>query len=146
MLSAIQQAFYSPFWPMVLASTFVGQEGVDFRWWCHSLVHWNLPCNPVDLDSAKGASIGSVVTRYERLSRRRSVPHSPRPTMQIRGRPFSTPQLPPDRRTSKRSSATCGHGGCSQAKQRPSLGARHFHSARTSSVTLVCAAFAGCTV
>ncbi len=53
-MSAVQQAFNSPFWPMVLASTSVGQEGVDFHWWCHSLVHWNLPSNPVDLEQREG--------------------------------------------------------------------------------------------
>ena len=53
-MSAVQQAFNSPFWPMVLASTSVGQEGVDFHWWCHSLVHWNLPSNPVDIEQREG--------------------------------------------------------------------------------------------
>jgi len=53
-MTAVQQAFNSPFWPMVLASTSVGQEGVDFHWWCHSLVHWNLPANPVDLEQREG--------------------------------------------------------------------------------------------
>jgi hypothetical protein len=53
-MTAVQQAFNSPFWPMVLASTSVGQEGVDFHWWCHSLVHWNLPSNPVDLEQREG--------------------------------------------------------------------------------------------
>lgn len=51
-LTDVQAAFNSPFWPMVLASTSVGQEGVDFHWWCHSLVHWNLPSNPSRLRSA----------------------------------------------------------------------------------------------
>jgi hypothetical protein len=53
-MTAVQRAFNSPFWPMVLASTSVGQEGVDFHWWCHSLVHWNLPSNPVDLEQREG--------------------------------------------------------------------------------------------
>lgn len=53
-MTAVQHAFNSPFWPMVLASTSVGQEGVDFHWWCHSLVHWNLPSNPVDLEQREG--------------------------------------------------------------------------------------------
>lgn len=50
----IQGAFNSPFWPFVLASTSVGQEGVDFHWWCHSLVHWNQPANVVDLEQREG--------------------------------------------------------------------------------------------
>lgn len=53
-LAGVQSAFNSPFWPMVLASTSVGQEGVDFHWWCHSLVHWNLPSNPVDFEQREG--------------------------------------------------------------------------------------------
>jgi hypothetical protein len=52
--SDVQAAFNSPFWPMVLASTSIGQEGVDFHWWCHSLVHWNLPANPVDFEQREG--------------------------------------------------------------------------------------------
>lgn len=53
-MSAVQRAFNSPFWPLVLASTSIGQEGVDFHWWCHSVVHWNLPSNPVDFDQREG--------------------------------------------------------------------------------------------
>jgi hypothetical protein len=53
-MSDVQSAFNSPFWPFVLASTSVGQEGVDFHWWCHSLVHWNLPANPVDFEQREG--------------------------------------------------------------------------------------------
>ena len=37
----------SPFWPFVLATTSVGQEGLDFQQYCHAVVHWNLPSNPV---------------------------------------------------------------------------------------------------
>ncbi len=39
-------AFNSPFWPFVLVSTSVGQEGLDFHPYCHAIVHWNLPSNP----------------------------------------------------------------------------------------------------
>lgn len=53
-LADVRAAFNSPFWPMVLASTSVGQEGVDFHWWCHSLVHWNQPANVVDLEQREG--------------------------------------------------------------------------------------------
>jgi hypothetical protein len=49
-----RKAFNSPFWPFVLASTSVGQEGIDFHWWCHAIVHWNLPGNPVDLEQREG--------------------------------------------------------------------------------------------
>lgn len=50
----VRQAFNSPFAPFVLASTSVGQEGIDFHWWCHSVVHWNLPSNPVDFEQREG--------------------------------------------------------------------------------------------
>ena len=53
-MSDVQAAFNSPFWPMVLASTSIGQEGIDFHWWCHSLVHWNLPANPADFEQREG--------------------------------------------------------------------------------------------
>src|SRR5690606_8021233 len=42
------------FWPFVLTSTSVGQEGLDFHLWCHGVVHWNLPANPVDLEQREG--------------------------------------------------------------------------------------------
>lgn len=50
----VRSAFNSPFWPFVLATTSVGQEGLDFHWYCHSVVHWNLPANPVDLEQREG--------------------------------------------------------------------------------------------
>ena len=31
-----------------------GQEGLDFYTWCHAVVHWNLPSNPVDLEQREG--------------------------------------------------------------------------------------------
>jgi hypothetical protein len=51
---AVRSAFNSPFWPFVLASTSIGQEGLDFHWYCHAIVHWNLPSNPVDLEQREG--------------------------------------------------------------------------------------------
>ncbi len=50
----VREAFNSPFRPFVLASTSVGQEGLDFHPYCHRLVHWNLPSNPVDLEQREG--------------------------------------------------------------------------------------------
>ncbi|WP_412554676.1 helicase-related protein [Shimia sp. MIT1388] len=50
----VRNAFNSPFRPFVLATTSVGQEGLDFHPWCHRLVHWNLPANPVDLEQREG--------------------------------------------------------------------------------------------
>lgn len=50
----VRVAFNSPFWPFVLVSTSVGQEGLDFHPYCHALVHWNLPSNPVDMEQREG--------------------------------------------------------------------------------------------
>ncbi len=50
----VRAAFNSPFWPFVLASTSVGQEGLDFHLYCHAVMHWNLPANPVDLEQREG--------------------------------------------------------------------------------------------
>ena len=44
----------SPFWPFVVATTSMGQEGLDFHCYCHAIVHWNLPSNPVDLEQREG--------------------------------------------------------------------------------------------
>jgi helicase-like protein len=52
--SQVRQAFNSPFWPFVLATTSIGQEGLDFHTYCHAVVHWNLPANPVDLEQREG--------------------------------------------------------------------------------------------
>ena len=65
---AVRSAFNSPYRPFVLASTSVGQEGLDFHPWCHSIVHWNLPGNPVDLEQREGR-----VHRYEGHAVRKNV-------------------------------------------------------------------------
>ncbi|WP_435106350.1 helicase-related protein [Arhodomonas sp. AD133] len=67
---AIRAAFNSPFRPFVLTSTSVGQEGLDFHPWCHRLVHWNLPGNPVDLEQREGR-----IHRYKGHAVRRNVAH-----------------------------------------------------------------------
>ena len=64
----VRQAFNSPFWPFVLASTSVGQEGLDFHAYCHSVIHWNLPSNPVDLEQREGR-----VDRYKGHAVRKNV-------------------------------------------------------------------------
>lgn len=50
----VRSAFNSPFRPFVLATTSIGQEGLDFHPYCHAVVHWNLPTNPVDLEQREG--------------------------------------------------------------------------------------------
>jgi hypothetical protein len=69
-LPEVRAAFNSPFWPWVLATTSVGQEGIDFHWWCHSIVHWNTPANPVDFEQREGR-----VNRYGGLAIRRNLSH-----------------------------------------------------------------------
>ncbi|ACD20774.1 DEAD/DEAH box helicase family protein [Paraburkholderia phytofirmans] len=46
----LRRAFNSPFWPHVLCTTSVGQEGLDFHQWCRRIVHWDLPGDPVDFE------------------------------------------------------------------------------------------------
>jgi hypothetical protein len=52
--SQVRAAFNSPFRPFILASTSIGQEGLDFHQYCHAICHWNLPSNPVDLEQREG--------------------------------------------------------------------------------------------
>jgi hypothetical protein len=65
---SVREAFNSPFRPFVLASTSIGQEGLDFHRWCHAVVHWNLPTNPVDLEQREGR-----VHRYKGHAIRKNV-------------------------------------------------------------------------
>ena len=67
-LPEVRAAFNSPFWPFVLATTSIGQEGIDFHWWCHSVVHWNLPSNPVDFEQREGR-----IDRYKGHAIRKNV-------------------------------------------------------------------------
>jgi hypothetical protein len=65
---SVRAAFNSPFWPFVLATTSVGQEGLDFHPYCHAIVHWNLPSNPVDLEQREGR-----IHRYKGHAVRKNV-------------------------------------------------------------------------
>jgi len=67
-MEKVREAFNSPFWPFVLVSTSVGQEGLDFHPYCHTVVHWNLPSNPVDLEQREGR-----VHRYKGHAVRKNV-------------------------------------------------------------------------
>lgn len=64
----VRKAFNSPFWPFVLATTSVGQEGLDFHTYCHAVVHWNVPSNPVDFEQREGR-----VHRYKGHAVRKNV-------------------------------------------------------------------------
>ncbi len=64
----VQAAFKSPFRPFVLASTSIGQEGLDFHPYCARIVHWNLPRNPVDIEQREGR-----VHRFKNHAVRRNI-------------------------------------------------------------------------
>jgi len=64
----VREAFNSPFWPFVLATTSVGQEGLDFHLYCRDVLHWNLPSNPVDLEQREGR-----INRRDCLALRESI-------------------------------------------------------------------------
>lgn len=68
----LRKAFNSPFWPHVLITTSVGQEGLDFHHWCRRVVHWDLCSNPVDLEQREGR-----VDRYASLAVRRALAKEP---------------------------------------------------------------------
>lgn len=64
----LRTAFNAPFRPFVLATTSIGQEGLDFHNYTRKIVHWNLPHNPVDLEQREGR-----INRYKCLSIRQSL-------------------------------------------------------------------------
>jgi hypothetical protein len=64
----IRNVFNSPFRPFVLASTSIGQEGLDFHNYCRRIVHWNLPSNPIDLEQREGR-----INRFECLAIRQNI-------------------------------------------------------------------------
>lgn len=64
----LRRAFNTPFWPHVLVTTSVGQEGLDFHVWCRSLLHWDLCGNPVDLEQREGR-----IQRFGGLAVRRAL-------------------------------------------------------------------------
>lgn len=64
----LRNAFNSPFRPFVLATTSIGQEGLDFHNYCRRIVHWNLPANPIDLEQREGR-----INRFECLAIRQNI-------------------------------------------------------------------------
>src|SRR5207247_3455302 len=64
----LRVAFNSPFRPFVLATTSIGQEGLDFHAYCNRVIHWDLPSNPVDIEQREGR-----VRRYGSLAVRRQL-------------------------------------------------------------------------
>ena len=67
-VSNVRDAFNSPFRPFVLNSTSIGQEGLDFHWYCSRVIHWNLPSNPIDIEQREGR-----INRYKALVVRRRL-------------------------------------------------------------------------
>jgi hypothetical protein len=65
---SVREGFNSPFWPFVLATTSVGQEGLDFHLYCKDVFHWNLPFNPVSFEQREGR-----INRYNALWVREAV-------------------------------------------------------------------------
>ena len=65
---AVRKSFNSPFRPFVLATTSIGQEGLDFHYYCRKIVHWNLPSNPIDLEQREGR-----ISRYKCLAIRQNI-------------------------------------------------------------------------
>jgi hypothetical protein len=61
----LRKAFNAPFWPYVLATTSVGQEGLDFHTWCSRVAHWDLCSGPLDLEQREGRiqRFGGLVVR-----------------------------------------------------------------------------------
>ena len=66
--TSVRSAFNSPFRPFILASTSIGQEGLDFHWYCRKMIHWNLPSNPQNLEQREGR-----INRYKCLAVRRNI-------------------------------------------------------------------------
>lgn len=67
-IKSILDNFNSPFRPFILASTSVGQEGLDFHYYCRKVMHWNLPSNPIDIEQREGR-----VNRYKGLVVRQNL-------------------------------------------------------------------------
>ncbi|MPM02788.1 hypothetical protein SDC9_49043 [bioreactor metagenome] len=67
----LRTAFNAPFRPFVLATTSIGQEGLDFHNYARKIMHWNLPHNPIDLEQREGR-----INRYKCLAIRQSLAHA----------------------------------------------------------------------
>ena len=64
----VKKAFNSPFAPFLLATTSIGQEGLDFHPYCHQIWHWDLPSNPVNLEQREGR-----IHRYKNYAIRKNI-------------------------------------------------------------------------
>jgi hypothetical protein len=89
-LGSVRDAFNSPFRPFALATTSVGQEGLDFHPYCYRVYHWNLPGNPVDLEQREGRihrfkghaiRLNLAHRQIDKIRGRSAVPDDPWKTM-----------------------------------------------------------------
>jgi len=64
----LRRAFNTPFWPHLLCTTSVGQEGLDFHLWCRRIVHWDVCHSPTDVEQREGR-----IDRYKCLAVRRAL-------------------------------------------------------------------------
>lgn len=65
---SIRNSFNSPFKPFVLATTSIGQEGLDFHYYCRKIFHWNLPSNVIDFEQREGR-----INRFKSLAIRKNI-------------------------------------------------------------------------
>lgn len=63
----LQNKFNSPFYPFVLATTPIAQEGLNFQNYCHRVFHWITPVSPVDFEQQEGR-----INRYHNHAVRKS--------------------------------------------------------------------------
>jgi hypothetical protein len=145
----VRTAFNSPYWPFVLATTSVGQEGLDFHVYCHAVTHWNLPANPVDLEQREGR-----VHRYKGHAVRKNVASAHRAELAgpvTRGGRSSTPRRTLEHRapaTSCRTGSTpsrvapASNGRCRPFRCRPTFDGSRSYTAR-SPLTAWCSASLG---
>ncbi len=77
-VASIRHNFNSPFRPFVLATTSIGQEGLDFHQYCRKVVHWNLPSNPIDLEQREGR-----INRFKGLVIRQQIAHKYGPLLTV---------------------------------------------------------------
>lgn len=66
--AGLREVFNSPFRPFLLSTTSIGQEGLDFHFYCRRVVHWNLPGNPIDLEQREGR-----INRFKNLAIRQQI-------------------------------------------------------------------------
>lgn len=76
----VRRAFNSPFWPKVLVTTSIGQEGLDLHPWCSALAHWDLATGPVALEQREGR-----ITRFAGLAVRRAIASQMQSRLEVNG-------------------------------------------------------------